>query len=122
MKDMKFFEPAYYAYKNNFKSFYDTGVTVLAGTDMVLYGAPSYPLNRELSLMVAFGITPVQAIQTATENPAKVMDLDDVTGRIKEGLEADLLVVKGDVSEEIRSLDHIIQVFKGGKPVFPRNF
>ena len=52
MHDMAYFEPAYNAYKNNFKKFYDTGVTVVAGTAMVLYGAPAYPLNRELALMV----------------------------------------------------------------------
>lgn len=117
IRDKDFFEPAYNAYKNNFKKFYDTGVIVLAGTDMVLYSAPPYPIARELSLMVEYGITPVQAIQTATVNPAKVMELDTITGQIKEGLEADILVVEGDVSKDIRMLGHILQVYKGGRPV-----
>lgn len=116
-RDMKFFESAYYAYKENFKKFYDTGVTVLAGTDMVLYGVPAYPLDRELSLMVEYGITPVQAVQTATGNPAKVMRLENVTGMLKEGLEADILVVEGDVSKDIFALKHVMQVYKGGVPV-----
>lgn len=37
MKDYQYFEPAYKAYRDHFKEFYDTGVIVIAGTDMVMY-------------------------------------------------------------------------------------
>lgn len=40
MKDYQYFEPAYKAYRDHFKEFYDTGVTVIAGTDMVMYQSP----------------------------------------------------------------------------------
>ena len=118
IRDMAFFEPAYHHYKDNFKKFYDTGVTVLAGSDMVLREAPPLPINRELALMVEYGITPLQAIQTATGNPAKVMDIEDVTGQLKAGLEADLLVVEGNAAEDITALNRLKFVFMSGKEVY----
>lgn len=118
IRDMAFFEPAYLAYKNNFKTLYDTGVTVLAGSDMVLYEAPPLPINRELALMVEYGITPLQAIQTATGNPAKVLDIESVTGQLKEGLEADMIVVVGNAAEDISALNALKVVFMSGKEVY----
>lgn len=118
VREMDFFEPAAKAYKNNFKKLYDTGVTVLAGSDMVLYDAPPLPINKELSYMVEYGITPLQAIQTATSNSAKVLGMEKITGQIKQGLEADLLVVKGNVAENIKNLNNITDVYMNGKNVY----
>ena len=114
MKDMAFFEPAYNAYKDNFKKFYDTGVTVCTGSDMVLYDAPPLPINRELELMVEYGITPIQAIETATANPAKVLGLEDTIGQLKPGLLADMIVVEGSVAEDIKALNNLVDVFMSG--------
>lgn len=118
MKDYQYFEPAYKAYREHFKEFYDTGVTVIAGTDMVMYQSPLLPLNRELQYMVEYGITPVQAIQTATSNPAKVLGVESERGLVKEGLDADLLVVGGDLSKDITRLNDVKLVTLGGKRVF----
>ena len=118
INDYQYFEPAYKSYKENFKAFYDTGVTVIAGTDMVMYGSPLLPLNRELQYMVEYGITPVQAIQTATSNPAKVLGVDNERGLVQEGLDADLLVVGGDLSKDITCLNNVKLVTLGGKRVF----
>ncbi|MEG2438982.1 MAG: amidohydrolase family protein [Lachnospiraceae bacterium] len=118
MTDMAFFEPAYHAYKDNFKTFYDTGVTIVAGSDMVLYGAPPLPINRELSLMVDYGITPIQAIQTATGNSAKVLGIEELTGQLKEGLEADLLIVDGNAADDITALNQLKEVYMKGKVVY----
>lgn len=118
IKDMAFFEPAYNAYKDNFKRFYDTGVTVCTGSDMVLYEAPPLPINRELELMVEYGITPIQAIETATSNPAKVLDLEDVMGQLKPGLEADMIVVKGNVAEDIKAVNNLVDVYMSGELVY----
>lgn len=117
MANWEYFEPAYRAYRDNFKKFYDTGVTVIAGTDMVVYGSPLLPLPRELQYMVEYGITPVQAIQTATENPAKVLGVENERGLVKEGLDADLLVVGGDLSQDITLLNDVKLVTLGGKRV-----
>lgn len=118
MKDYQYFEPAYKAYKEHFKEFYDTGITVIAGTDMVMYQSPLLPLPRELQYMVEYGITPVQAIQTATSNPAKVLGVEDERGLVKEGLDADLLVVGGDLSKDITCLNDVKLVTLGGRKVF----
>lgn len=118
MKDYQYFEPAYKAYRDHFKEFYDTGVTVIAGTDMVMYQSPLLPLPRELQYMVEYGITPVQAIQTATSNPAKVLGVENERGLVKEGLDADLLVVGGDLSKDITCLNDVKLVTLGGKRVF----
>ena len=118
MKDYQYFEPAYKAYRDHFKEFYDTGVTIIAGTDMVMYQSPFLPLPRELEYMVEYGITPVQAIQTATGNPAKVLVVEEERGLIKEGLDADILVVGGDLSKDIRCLNNVKLVTMDGKRVF----
>lgn len=75
--------------------------------------------------MVRYGLTPVQAIQTATQNPAKVFDLTDTTGELKAGLQADILVVEGDVTSvkkcpacvSIRSRDVKIRPISKGVPL-----
>ena len=68
--------------------------------------------------MVEYGITPVQAIQTATSNPAKVLGVEDQRGLIKEGLDADILVVGGNLSEDITRLNDVKLVTMDGKRVF----
>lgn len=118
MENYEFFEPAYKAYRDHFKEFYDTGVTVLAGTDMVMYHSPLLPLPRELQYMVEYGITPVQAVQVATSNPAKVLGVEKEHGLVAEGLDADLLVVGGDLSRDITRLKDVKFVTLGGKRVF----
>lgn len=80
---------------------YDTGVTVCTGSDMVMYGAPVLPIAEEMSYMVKYGITPVQAVQTSTSNPAKVLGKGDELGLIEEGYIADITVVDGDLSQNI---------------------
>lgn len=118
IKDMAFFEPAYNAYKNNFKQFYDTGVTICTGSDMVLYGAPPLPINRELELMVEYGITPIQAIETATSNCAKVLELEETVGELKPSLEADFIVVEGNVSSDIKALNSLKEVYIKGEQIY----
>lgn len=111
---LDFFERSVEAYSKNFKAIYDEGLTILAGTDMVMLEAPSVPIVEELELMVRYGLTPVQAIQTATQNPAKVFDLADTTGELKAGLQADILVVEGDVTADIEALRNVQRVYLSG--------
>lgn len=117
-RDYAYFEPAYKAYRDNFKALYDTGVTVCAGTDMVLYQAPVLPLARELQYMVEYGITPLEAIQTATANPAKVLGIAKETGSIQAGLTGDLLVVDGNAASDITRLTSVRSVYLAGKRVY----
>ncbi|MCI6121389.1 amidohydrolase family protein [Lachnospiraceae bacterium HCP28S3_F9] len=68
--------------------------------------------------MVEYSITPVQAIQTATSNLAKVLGVENERGLVKEGLGADLLVVGGDLSRDITRLNDVKLVTLGGKRMF----
>ncbi|MBS1525297.1 MAG: amidohydrolase family protein [Bacteroidetes bacterium] len=98
------------------KKLHDAGVTIVAGTDQ---GFPGFSVPRELELYVQAGLTPADAIQTATITPAKVMKLDRSTGSIEEGKQADLIIVDGDPLKNIRDIRNVTAVIKGGKVYDP---
>ncbi|RMH18356.1 MAG: amidohydrolase family protein [Gemmatimonadetes bacterium] len=68
---------------------------------------------REAELMVAYGMTPLQVVRTATSGNARIFGLDD-RGRVAEGLLADLIAVEGDPTAEIGALRAVRFVMKGG--------
>ncbi|MCB2376517.1 amidohydrolase family protein [Hymenobacter sp. BT635] len=98
------------------KQLHDQGITIVAGTDM---GFPGTSLNRELELYVQAGLTPLQALQTATITPARVMSLDKQSGSIEVGKQADLLLVEGNPLEQIQVLRRVKLVVKDGQPYDP---
>ena len=85
------------------------GVPIVAGTDG--YGME---LVRELELYVDGGLTPAEALATATIAPARNVKIDNRTGSIAVGKEADLLLVDGDPSRRIGDLRHVDQVMSDG--------
>jgi imidazolonepropionase-like amidohydrolase len=89
-------------------------VPILAGTDApspgTTYGAS---LHGELALLVERGMTPTQALAAATSVTARHFRLDD-RGRVQTGLRADLLLVKGDPTTDIRATRNIVAVWKRG--------
>jgi imidazolonepropionase-like amidohydrolase len=100
------------------------GVHILAGTDAP---APSLAhglsLHRELELLVLSGLTPFEALASATSEPARAFGFHD-RGRIREGMRADLLLVTGDPTVNIRATRNIVGVWKLGvqhpRPSAPR--
>jgi hypothetical protein len=93
------------------------GVPILAGSDAPNPGtAHGSALHRELELLVAAGLTPVQALTAATSTPAKAFRIDD-RGRIAKGMRADLLLVNGDPTRDITATRDIAGIWKGGVPV-----
>lgn len=102
------------AYRKNFKALFDTGVLVGAGTDLSLDEGDGAPVAGELAYMVAYGITPMQAIQVGTSNGARILGLQEETGLLKEGLAADLLIVRGDPSRHIEALAQVEAVYRDG--------
>jgi imidazolonepropionase-like amidohydrolase len=95
------------------------GVPILAGTDTALptaqlgvYGFGA-TLHAELELLVRAGLRPVQALTAATSAPAKAFGLTD-RGGIRPGLLADLLLVEGDPSTDIRNTRNVIAVWQSG--------
>src|SRR5439155_20755705 len=85
------------------------GVPIVAGTDGFGLG-----LGRELELSVDGGLTPAEALATATIAPARNVKADQRTGSIKVGKEADLLLVDGDPEKNIGDLRHVDQVVSDG--------
>jgi imidazolonepropionase-like amidohydrolase len=90
------------------------GVRILAGTDAPAPGLAHGPsLHRELELLVLSGLTPSEALASATSEPARAFGFHD-RGRIAEGLRADLLLVDGDPTVDIRATRDIVGVWKLG--------
>jgi imidazolonepropionase-like amidohydrolase len=88
---------------------HQAGVPIVAGTDGL-----GLRLVRELELYVQAGLTPAEALQTATIAPARVMGVDTETGSIAVGKEADLVLVEGDPSEDLGDLRHTRWVMSDG--------
>ncbi len=90
------------------------GVDILAGSDAPNPGtAHGASLHHELELLVRAGLTPTQALASATSLPAKRFGIDD-RGRIAAGLRADLLLVDGNPLDDITSTRAIAMVWKNG--------
>jgi imidazolonepropionase-like amidohydrolase len=94
----------------------ELGVQVVAGSDGIGLGN-SAQVIRTVELMVDAGLTPMQAIVSATGNGAKALRMDHIFGTIKEGLEADIIAVQGDPSEDITRLRSPLMVMQGGRVV-----
>jgi imidazolonepropionase-like amidohydrolase len=94
------------------KALYDAGIPIVPGTDK---GVPGFSLHRELELYVQAGLTPMQAIQTATIVPARVMGLDKESGTVEAGKRADLILVNGNPLEDFSALRKVTRVVTNGR-------
>jgi imidazolonepropionase-like amidohydrolase len=97
-------------------AFVKAGGMLVAGIDPTGYGAaiPGYGDQRQVELLVESGFTPVQAIQIATSNGAKLLGELDRFGTISTGKLADLVVIRGDPSRNIQDIRNVVTVFKEG--------
>jgi imidazolonepropionase-like amidohydrolase len=101
--------------KSNAKKAFQAGVKIGMGTDAAVY---PHGLNaRELAVYVSLGMTPLQAIQTATINDADLLGWPDKVGTIEPGKWADIIAVDGDPLQDITILQHVKFVMKGGEVV-----
>ena len=87
------------------------GVGILAGTDYLVAGAD---LHRELEQLVAAGLTPAEALRTATVNPARYMNATADYGAIEVGKVADILLLDADPLDDIRNTRRIRAVVFNG--------
>jgi len=92
------------------------GVGLLAGTDPPARGVfPGFSLHDELALLVRAGLTPMEALQTATRNPAKFLGRLDSLGTIEKGKIADLVLLEANPLEDIHNTRRVAAVVLGGK-------
>ena len=82
------------------------------GSDAGVY--PHGDNAKQLSRMVQFGMSPMQAIQSATLEPARLLKKSDSLGSIQTGKAADIIAVKGDPIEDISLLETVGFVMKEG--------
>ncbi len=98
------------------KKFFDAGGLLLVGTDPTGYGGviAGYSNFRALELLVEAGLSPLEAIQVATLNGAKYLEMEDTLGTIEVGKTADLIIVDGNPDMNIEDIRKIKIVFKDG--------
>lgn len=92
------------------------GVPIGAGTDTPIgLGIPGYSLHTELELLVASGLTPLEALYAATVQPARFFGLEDEMGQVEVGMRADLVLLDGDPLDDIRNTRRIAGVMARGR-------
>jgi imidazolonepropionase-like amidohydrolase len=98
--------------RQNLKKAFDAGVKVAFGTDAAVY---PHGLNaHEFASYVQLGMSPIQAIQTATVNAADLLGWSDRIGSIDAGKFADIIAVNGDPTKDVTLLQNPVFVMKGG--------
>lgn len=106
--------------ENAIRNAYRLGVKIATGADN---GYQEESINRiafEVERFVQLGMTPFDALQTATVNSAELLGIGDQTGRIAEGYEADLILVAGNPLEDVSVLQDVLMVISNGRMALKR--
>jgi len=92
------------------------GVGILAGTDALNpFCFPGFSLHDELELLVKAGLTPTEALQTATRNPAIYLDQEKDFGTVEPGKIADMVLLDADPTADVANTRSIAAVIFNGK-------
>jgi hypothetical protein len=94
---------------------YRAGVPIVAGTDDIA----GFTLHSELALLVKAGLTPAQALQVATRNGARYTRTSNDRGSITPGKLADLVLVDGDPTKDIKDVRKVSAVITRGYVIYP---
>jgi len=93
-----------------------SGVSLLAGTDAsVPYVVPGFSLHDELALLVSAGLSPLDALRSATVNPARFLNATDRFGAIERGKIADLVLLDANPLQDIARTQRINAVITNGR-------
>lgn len=101
--------------RENFRKAWRAGAKMAFATDGGVY--PNGDNARQFAKMVEWGMTPMEAIRAATVSAADLMNLNGQVGRLAPGAYADLIAVDGDPLADVRVLEHVAFVMKGGEVV-----
>ena len=98
---------------NTFNKAYRRGVKIAFGTDA---GVQPHGTNwKEFVYMVKFGMPPMETIQSATINTAKLLKIDSILGSIEVGKMADIIAIDGNPIENINTMENVVFVMKEGE-------
>ncbi len=111
------FQKEYSKWKLNMvRKINEKGIPIMAGTDCpIFFLTPGRSLHLELETLVQAGLTPLQAIQSATQRPAEYFNLQEKMGFVREGMAADLLLLDANPLESIKNTQAISSVFRAGR-------
>lgn len=98
--------------RQNYAKALKAGVKMVYGTDAGVY--PHGDNAKQFAVMVRYGATPLQAIQSATITSSEALGQKDKVGIVKAGAFGDLVGVKGDPTKDVTLLEHPAFVMKGG--------
>jgi len=99
------------------RTLHKAGVTIMAGTDSpnFPYAFPGFGLHQELELLVQCGLTPIEALRSATLTPAKFLGLENAFGTVEQGKTADLILLNDNPLENISNTQKIEAVVVNGR-------
>ena len=96
-----------------FKKAIKAGIKIAYGTDIGGYSWDESQA-KDFTYMVQYGMTPIQAIQTATITAAQLLDAEGKIGELKAGAFADIIAIKGDPTKDVQLLQQVQWVMKNG--------
>ena len=100
-------------HKQTFQKAMKAGVKIVFGTDVGAF--PHGTGSREFVRMVEYGMSPIEAIRSATTRAAELIRMDDRVGSLAAGHFADIIGVPGDPTRDIQALTRVSFVMKGGQ-------
>jgi len=101
--------------RENFRKAFQAGAKIAYGTDSGVY--PHGDNAKQFAKMVEFGMKPIDAIQAATINAADLIGWSDKVGAVEVGHYADVIAVTADPLSDVKVLENVTFVMKGGKVV-----
>jgi len=99
--------------RDNHKKAFEAGVNMAFGSDGAVY--PHGDNGKQFYYMVEYGMNPMQAIQAATVKAADLLGWPDDVGAVSEGYYADIIAVKENPMDNIKAMENVSFVMKGGK-------
>ncbi len=104
------------------KKIHQANIPIMAGTETpIAYLIPGLSLHEELAALVEAGLSPLEALKTATINPSKYFNLQNQLGLIQQNMWADLIILNDNPLDNIKNTTHINSVIKQGKVYTRKN-
>lgn len=100
----------------------EAGVKLVCGSDASWGWYPLGDYQGEIDEQIAFGMSPMEAILGATRESAKSCWIEDTVGTLEPGKQADVLVVDGDPSQDVKALRNVVDIFLAGARVDRGNY